>query len=127
VSRIVYVLLGLCLGGLVTMVGAQEKSELVQQGQEVYTANCADCHRSNGEGLPDTFPSFVKSAFVTGDPNPVIQIVLEGRKPTVGRMPAWKNSLTDQQIAGVITFIRQSWGNQATEVTPVMVAKNRKK
>jgi mono/diheme cytochrome c family protein len=126
-SHMISVLVCLCLGWLSTQVGAQEKSELFRQGQEVYTANCADCHRTNGEGLPNVIANLTKSTFVTGDPNPVIQLVLEGRKATVGQMPAWKNSLTDQEIAGVITFIRQNWGNQAEAVTPELVAKNRKK
>ena len=117
----------LCLLGLTVAASAQEKSEQFRQGQEVYAANCADCHRSNGEGLSNVFPSLQKEAFVVGDPNPVIQLILEGRKAKVGHMPSWKNTLTDQQIAGVITFIRQSWGNQAEAVTPEMVAKNRKK
>jgi mono/diheme cytochrome c family protein len=127
VNRIIGILACLCVGWLSTEVGAQEKSELFRQGQAVYTANCADCHRSNGEGLPKVIANLTKSTFVTGDPNFVIQLVLEGRKATVGQMPAWKNSLTDQEIAGVITFIRQNWGNQAEAVTPELVAKNRKK
>jgi mono/diheme cytochrome c family protein len=107
--------------------GAQEKVKPPQEGQETYVANCADCHRTNGEGLPNVFPSLAKNAFVTGDPNPVIKLVLEGRKARIGHMPSWKDTLSDQHIAGVITFIRQSWGNQAEAVTPDMVAKNRKK
>jgi mono/diheme cytochrome c family protein len=107
--------------------GAQEKANPPQEGQEIYMANCADCHRSNGEGLPNVFPSLAKNAFVAGDPNPFIKLVLEGRKAKIGHMPAWKDALTDQQIAGVITYVRQSWGNQAGAVTPDVVAKNRTK
>jgi mono/diheme cytochrome c family protein len=96
-------------------------------GQDVFVDNCAACHRSNGEGLPEVFPALKGNPFVTGDPTPVIQLVLEGRKGKIGRMPAWQNTLNDQQIAGVITYIRQNWGNQAGGVTPDLVAKNRKK
>jgi mono/diheme cytochrome c family protein len=121
------IVLGLCLGWLWTAANAQEKSELWRQGQEVYIANCADCHRSNGEGLSDVFPALQKEPFVVGDPHPVIQLILEGKKAKVGHMPAWKNTLTDQQIAAVVTFIRQSWGNQAEAVSAEMVVKNRKR
>ncbi len=62
-----------------------------------------------------------------GDPDPVIQTILDGRKGKMGRMPTWKDKLTDQQIAAVATYIRNSWGNQAEAVTAARVAKDRKK
>ena len=78
---------------------AQAPGDLVKQGQEVFEANCAQCHRSNGEGLPATFPALNKNSFVLGDPKPVIATVLNGRKGNLGRMPTWKDKLDDQQIA----------------------------
>ena len=125
--RIVWVMVCLCLGCLATDVPAQEKSELFRQGQEVYTSTCADCHRSNGEGLPNAIASLAKSGFVAGDPIPVVTVILEGRKGNLGRMPAWKDTLTDQQIAAVVSFIRNNWGNKAEAVTPELVGKTRKK
>ncbi len=118
-----------CIGLLsVSVAGglAPEKGELWEQGEKVYAAHCADCHRSNGQGLPNVFPALAQNGFVTGDPQGVIQILLEGRRGSMGRMPAWKALLTDQQIAAVSTYIRQAWGNQATAITPEMVAKQRR-
>lgn len=115
-----------CLILLTAAARAQEKPELFQEGQKIFTSTCADCHRSNGEGLPDTFPALKGNSFVMGDSNPVIRTILEGRKGKIGRMPAWQDRLNDQQIAAVATFIRNNWGNQAEAVTPAMVAKNRK-
>src|SRR3990172_5372053 len=63
--------------------------DLVKQGQEVYENNCADCHRGNGEGLPVKFPALKGNAFVMGDPKPVLDTVLNGRKGKLGQMPAW--------------------------------------
>jgi mono/diheme cytochrome c family protein len=117
----------LSLLGLSGSASAQEKSELFRHGQEMYTANCADCHRSNGEGLPEVFPALKGNSLVMGDPTPVIQTILEGRRGKLGRMPSWQNTLTDQQIAAVATFIRNNWGNKAETVTPETVAKHRKK
>ncbi len=122
----------ICLGlslwlGLLAAANGQEKPDLFQEGQKVFTANCADCHRSNGEGLPDVFPALKGNPLVMGDPAPVIQIILTGRKGKIGSMPSWQNTLTDQQIAGVATFIRNNWGNTAPAVAPAVVAKNRKK
>ena len=89
--------------------------------------NCAQCHRANGEGLPATFPALNKNPFVLGDPKPVIATVLNGRKGSLGQMPAWKDKLDDQQIAAVVTYIRQAWSNRAAAVTPAMVAAGRGK
>ncbi|MBM4288969.1 MAG: cytochrome c [Deltaproteobacteria bacterium] len=107
-------------------VQAQEISGGLRQGQAVYEAHCASCHRITGAGLPNVFPSLQDNAFVAGDPVPLIRLILEGRKARVGYMPAWKNNLTDEQIAAVLTFIRQTWGNQAAEITPEQVARGRK-
>jgi mono/diheme cytochrome c family protein len=106
---------------------AQTSSDLFNQGQPVYEANCADCHRHNGKGLPGTFPAHDGNPFVIGPPEPVIATVLNGRKGNLGLMPAWKDKLDDQQIAAVVTYIRQAWSNRAGPVTPAMVAAARRK
>jgi cytochrome c oxidase subunit 2 len=105
----------------------QSGGELLKQGQEVYEANCADCHRDNGEGLAVKFPALTGNTLVTGDPKAVIATVLNGLKGNLGQMPAWKDTLDDQQMAAVITYIRQAWSNRAAAVTPAMVAAARGK
>ena len=57
----------------------------------------------------------------------MIATVLNGRKGTLGQMPTWKDNLDDQQIAAVVTYIRQAWSNRAPAVTPAMVAAARTK
>ena len=113
-------MLGLALA--VTTTWAQGTGTLFQQGQKVYEDNCVDCHRHNGKGLPGTFPAHDGNPFVVGPPSPVIATVLNGRKGNLGRMPDWKDKLDDQQIAAVVTYIRQAWSNRAPAVTPAMVA-----
>ena len=103
------------------LIAAQGPEELFKQGQEVFTENCAQCHRANGEGLPDKFPALNKNPFVVGDPKPVIATVLNGRKGQMGQMPTWKDKLSDLQIAAAVTYIRHTWANQAPGVTPEMV------
>ena len=100
---------------------------MVKQGQKVFEDNCADCHRLNGKGLPGTFPAHDGNPFVVGPPEPVIATVLNGRKGNLGQMPTWKDKLDDQQIAAVLTYIRQAWSNRAPAVTPAMVAATRTK
>jgi cytochrome c6 len=122
-----YLVLLLCLGLLGGTALAQSQGDALRQGQVVFEDNCADCHRSNGEGLPATFPALNKNPFVLGDPKPVIATVLNGRKGGLGQMPTWKDKLDDGQIAAVITYIRQAWSNRAAPVTPAMVAATRGK
>jgi mono/diheme cytochrome c family protein len=118
------------LAGLALLGGsawAQASGDLFKPGQGVFEENCAQCHRANGEGLPDTFPALNKNPFVLGDPKPVIATVLNGRKGNLGQMPSWKDKLDDQQIAAAVTYIRQAWSNRAAPVTPAMVAAKRSK
>jgi mono/diheme cytochrome c family protein len=123
--RLPLILLGLAL--VVTTAWAQGTGDLFQQGQKVYEDNCADCHRHNGKGLPGTFPGHDGNSFVVGPPKPVIATVLNGRHGNLGRMPGWKDKLDDQQIAAVVTYLRQAWSNRAPAVTPAMVAATRTK
>jgi mono/diheme cytochrome c family protein len=123
---VISMVLTLCLGWPVTAT-AQEKPQLFQQGQEIFNSGCADCHRGNGEGLPDVFPALKGNILVLGDPEAVIQTILDGRKGKIGTMPPHKAKLTDPQIAAVVTFIRNNWGNQGAAVMPETVAKIRKK
>ena len=97
-------------------------AELIKQGQEIFANTCADCHRLNGEGLPDKFPALNGDPYVLGDPKRVIATVLNGRHGLLGTMPTWKDKLDDNQIAAVVSYIRQAWSNRAPAVTPAMVA-----
>jgi len=102
-------------------------------GASVYTANCAGCHGAAGTGQPGVFPPLANNAVVTGPPAAVIKIVNSGLTGAVsiggstynGMMPAWKGNLTPAQIAEVVTYIRNSWGNKGSPVTTaeVLVAK----
>src|SRR4030042_610947 len=104
------------------LLKAQGPEDLLRQGRGIYHDTCAQCHRASGQGLPGTFPALDKNPFVVGDPGPVIATVLNGLKGKLGQMPAWKDKLSDREIAGVLTYIRQAWSNQAPAVTPAMVA-----
>ena len=117
----------LCLGLLVGVALAQGQGGAAQRGRGVFEENCAQCHRSNGEGLPATFPALNKNPFVLGDPQPVIATVINGRKGNMGAMPSWKDNLDDEQVAAVVTYIRQAWSNRAAVVTAAMVAAGRGK
>jgi ubiquinol-cytochrome c reductase cytochrome b subunit len=100
-------------------------------GASVFSSNCASCHGATGQGLPGSFPPLADNPAVTGDPNKVIGIVLNGLNTPVavngqtyhGQMPPWKGTLTNKQISDVITYIRGSLGNnKASAVTEAQVA-----
>jgi cbb3-type cytochrome c oxidase subunit III len=99
-------------------------------GQKVYTTNCSSCHQANGKGQPGVFPPLAGNTVVTGDPTKVIGIVKNGLsgKITVngttynGQMPAWKATLSNNDIAAVITYVRSAFGNKASAVTAAQVA-----
>ena len=95
-----------------------------------YTANCASCHQPGGKGLAGSFPPLAGNPVVTGDPQKVIHIVKYGLTGKImvgpdiynGMMPPWGSQLSAEQIAGVITYIRTSWGNSASPVTAAAVS-----
>lgn len=98
-------------------------------GQKVYTTNCSSCHQANGKGQPSVFPPLDGNPVVTGPAPKVIDIVKNGLsgKITVagatynGQMPAWKGTLSDGDIAAVVTYIRGAWSNKAGAVTAAEV------
>lgn len=98
--------------------------ELKQRGEKVYAANCVACHQATGKGIPGAFPALEGSAVVTGPKAAQIGILLNGKNA----MPAWKSTLSDTEIAAVITYTRNSWSNKAAEnlVQPAEVLAARK-
>jgi ubiquinol-cytochrome c reductase cytochrome b subunit len=111
--------------------GGGANTAAIAAGQKVYTASCAGCHGAAGAGIPGTFPPLAKNSAVTAaDPKDIVHTVLYGRTGALqvngatfnGQMPAWKGNLSNADIANVITFIRNSWGNSASAVTEKDVA-----
>ncbi len=85
------------------------KDELIAKGEQVYTANCAACHQPTGEGIPGTFPALKGSKIATGPLAGHLHRVLLGKPGTP--MPAFGPQLNDEEIAAVVTYERNSWGN----------------
>jgi mono/diheme cytochrome c family protein len=103
-------------------------------GAAVYARTCVACHEANGEGTPRIYPPLPGNANLqSADPSSAIQIILDGaqtmttpRAPNTGSMPAYAEQLSDQQIADVTNYIRNSWGNAAPLVTPTQVKRKRR-
>lgn len=109
-------------------------------GKKVFTQNCAVCHQANGQGVPGQFPPLAGSEWVLakegwhGD-NHIVKIVINGLQGVVqvkgqnfnNVMAPWGKVLKDEQIAAVLTYVRNEWGNQAPPITTDFVAKVREK
>lgn len=98
---------------------AWSNAELMARGEKVYAAQCAACHQPNGQGLPGAFPGIAGSPVATGDVAAHIDLVLNGRAGTA--MAAYRDMLSDADTAAVITYQRQSWGNDAGAVQPTEI------
>lgn len=102
-------------------------------GEQVYGNKCAACHQLAGQGLPGVFPPLKGSAVVTSsDPTEHIRTVLRGLSgKTIGgvaygaAMPAFADQLSNEEVAAVLSFERNSWGNQAPPVKPEDVVARR--
>ena len=84
------------------------KEELIERGEALYAKNCVACHQTNGQGLPPIFPSLVGSDIVLNNKDEQIKILMEGVQ---GSAMASFSYLSEVEMASVITYTRQSWGN----------------
>jgi mono/diheme cytochrome c family protein len=139
VTLSVVVFLGLGLMSLTTTKAAYkkvEKSTVLQDanaGKAVYTKVCAACHQATGAGIPGAFPPLAKSDYLNADVNRAIRQVIKGStgKITVNGkvyntpMPP-QGTLSDKEIANVLTYVYGSWGNTNKKITPAMVKAQRK-
>jgi len=104
-------------------------------GQQVFQ-RCAVCHQANGQGVPGSFPPLAGSEWATAANAALpIRVVLHGLQGAVtvkgqkfnGAMPAYgtMQPMSDSDVAAVLTYVRRSWGNAASAVTPAQVAEQR--
>ena len=123
-------------GGVVEKVVVANKTvpQKMESGKQIYMKTCFACHQADGQGIPNAFPPLAKSDYLNADAKRAIGIVLHGKTGEVtvnGKvynsiMPS--QTLTDDEVADVLTYVYNSWGNNKTNVTPAMVTevKNKK-
>jgi mono/diheme cytochrome c family protein len=101
-------------------------------GAAVFASRCIACHQAGGTGLPGVFPPLAGSNWVNGRDTTVVQILLHGIQGTLtvngvaynGVMPNW-SSLSDEEIAAVLTYVRSQWGNRGAAVDVALVSAQR--
>jgi cytochrome c6 len=86
-------------------------------GKALFQKNCAACHQASGKGIPGAFPALAGNGFVQGKASDVAAVLLKGR----GGMPDFSDSLSDRDIATVLSFVRGNWGNQGTPLSEAEV------
>ena len=118
---------------------SQQKSQTMEgsmmaQGKSVYNKYCLVCHQTQGEGVPGLYPPITETEWVSGDKERLISIVLEGQEgpievkgETYNNVMPSQNFLSDQEVAAVLTYIRQNFGNDASKITAEEVADVREK
>lgn len=107
------------------------KDERIHAGEKVFNQTCFACHQANGQGLPGIFPPLAKSDYLMADPDRAISFVIHGKQgPIVVNGQTYNQIMTpqnldDEQIANVLTFVMNSWGNAGDVITPERVKKVR--
>jgi mono/diheme cytochrome c family protein len=97
-----------------------EEEALFKAGLGVYATNCAGCHQDQGQGAPRIAAALAGSKIVTGRPDAVLRVLLNGKDGSIGEMPPLGQSLSDDQLAQVLTYIRGSFGNNASAIRPAL-------
>ncbi|NVK08676.1 MAG: nitrite reductase, copper-containing [Tenacibaculum sp.] len=103
----------------------QEKTlaQKIADGKQIYTKTCFACHQANGEGIPNAFPPLAKSDYLNDDVKRAIDIVLHGKTGEITvngqkyNSVMTKQALSDQEVADVLTYVYNSWGNNKTNVS----------
>ena len=106
----------------------------LKRGEEVFAQYCLGCHQANGGGVPNLNPPLIKTKWVLGDKKELIKVILQGLSGEIvinddtynNAMPP-HNFLNDQQVADVLTYVRNSFGNKAAAVKPAEVKAVRSK
>jgi cytochrome c oxidase subunit 2 len=95
--------------------------ELVARGESVYAVNCVACHQTNGQGIPGIFPALAGSDIVLNDKERNIEILMEGVQGAAMNSFSY---LSEVELAAVITYTRQSWGNENNGDGEIVIPKD---
>lgn len=114
------------------MTGSATKEQRIDAGRVLYNGMCSVCHQQNGEGLAGVFPPLANSDYLMADTGRAIEIVLNGMtgpvtvngNPFNSVMPPM-SQLNDDEIANILTFTLNSWGNEGDAISSAEVAETR--
>jgi len=107
IASIVYLLL------LITHHATGQES----QGEALFLANCAECHQADGQGIPNVYPALAGNSLVNASAVDVALVLLIGR----GEMPSFAGMVPSSEIAAIINYVRNAWGNQGSAITAELI------
>ncbi len=114
--------------------GTLTKEQQIKAGAALFQGTCSVCHQSNGAGLPNVFPPLAKSDFLAKNQKRAIEVVLNGLTGPVTVNGATYNSvmppmsqLNDDEVANILTYVNNTWGNSGPAITAKQVAEVRAK
>lgn len=101
-------------------------------GKAIYSAQCSACHQANGQGVPGAFPPLTESEWLLADAAIPVAIVHDGLQGKIevagnsfqGVMPKFGGSLSNAELAAVLSYARNEWGNSASEIDPSVVTEH---
>ncbi|WP_158860275.1 copper-containing nitrite reductase [Lunatibacter salilacus] len=108
------------------------KSEKIEAGKKLYMQACFACHQANGEGIANAFPPLAQADYLNADEDRAIDALIHGLSGEITVNGKKYNSimpsqqLTDDEVASVLTYVYNSWGNNGSEITSEMVKKRRR-
>jgi len=118
-------------GSGIVEASAKNLEEKIEFGKATYMQTCFACHQAEGQGIANAFPPLAKSDYLNANVNRAIDIILNGKtgeitvNGTIYNSVMTRQDLSDEEIANVLTYVYNSWGNSKKDVTPAMVRSRR--
>jgi mono/diheme cytochrome c family protein len=101
------------------------EENLFVAGKQIYANTCVGCHSAQGEGVPHVGAKLAGSPYATTEGDAIIRILINGKEGQTGLMPPLGAAMSNEEVASVLTFIRQSWSNTGTPILPSAVKESR--
>ncbi len=109
----------LLIGSILVSIEAAGSSLAQESGQQLFLNNCAECHQRDGKGIPNIYPALADSEVVRGSAVDVALVLIIGR----GEMPSFDGSLSHEEMASLINYVRNAWGNSGEPISALTIAK----
>ena len=104
---------------LLSLIATAQSAQATEyiRGEKLFAQNCAECHQTNGKGITNIYPSLAGSEVVKGSGIDVALVLIIGR----GEMPSFAGSISDEDMAKIVNYVRNSWGNTGELITAKMI------
>jgi cytochrome c oxidase subunit 2 len=101
---------------LIAMASSAQANEHTD-GEKLFNQNCVECHQSTGQGIANIYPALAGSEVIKGSPIDVALVLIIGR----GEMPSFAGAISDEDMAKIINYVSNAWGNKGELITAKMI------